>query len=268
VTETSRHDAWQAGEAYDFYMGRWSRKIAPRFLNWLDAIQGLGWLEVGCGTGALSASILAQCNPSTLVAIDPSDGFIATARSNITDERARFALGDAQDLHFATASRDVVVSGLVLNFVSDRQKALTEMKRVARSGGLIGFYVWDYAGGGVEFMRLFWDAAVSIDPAAVELTESRRFPFCTSEGLIDLAMQAGLAEVACTALEVPTLFTDFDDYWHPFTLGTGPAPGYCKSLDPALRQRLKETLNEMLPHTDAGSIPLKARAWAVKARNV
>src|SRR5262245_23264855 len=117
MAETSRHDAWQAGDSYDAYMGRWSRAVAPRFLDWLAPAQGLDWLEVGCGTGALSAAILSQCKPRSLIAIDPSEGFVATAQRNVPGGRAEFRVGDAQNLDLAAASRDVVVSALVLNFV-------------------------------------------------------------------------------------------------------------------------------------------------------
>jgi SAM-dependent methyltransferase len=265
MTQASRHDAWQAGDSYDLYMGRWSRQIAPRFLDWLDPADGLDWLEVGCGTGALSAAILARCNPGSLIAIDPSEGFLAQARANVPDARAAFQVGDAQALPAKTASRDMIVSALVLNFVPDRQKALAEMKRVARPGATVAFYVWDYPGAGVEFMRAFWTAAAALDPQAADLTEDKRFPFCTSDGLTDLARQAGLASVACTGIEVPAVFKDFEDYWHPFTLGAGPAPGYCASLDPAARERLRDKLHRDLPRRADGAIPLRLRAWAVRA---
>ena len=265
MAETSRHDAWQAGDRYEAYMGRWSRQVAPRFLDFVGARAGLDWLDVGCGTGALSSAILERCNPKSLIAIDQSEGFVATARGSISDSRATFQVGDAQGLPVEAASRDIVVSALTLNFVPDRDKALREMKRVVRSGGTIAFYVWDYPGGGMEFMRAFWTAAAALDPAAQNLTEDRRFPFCTPEGLTGLMRGAGLTRIDCTAIEVPTVFRDFEDYWRPFTLGAGPAPGYCVSLDPESRQHLMEKLRDSLPRRDDGSIALKARAWAVKA---
>lgn len=265
MTETSRHDAWQAGDRYEAYMGRWSRQVAPRFLDFLDAPNGADWLEVGCGTGALSAAILAQCHPGSLIAVDQSEGFLTLARAKVTDPRAEFRVGDAQALAVENASRDVVVSALMLNFVPDRDKALREMKRVVRPGGTIGFYVWDYPGGGMEIMRAFWTAAVALDPAAADLTEDRRFPFCTPEGLTALAKGAGLTHVVCTPVEVPTVFRDFDDYWRPFTLGAGPAPGYCTSLAPEARQRLHDRLSDTLPRRADGAIALTARAWALKA---
>jgi len=156
------------------------------------------------------------------------------------------------------------VSALALNFISDREKALAEMTRVLRVRGSLGFYVWDYPGGGVEFMRAFWRAATALDPNALDLAEDRRFPFCTSGGLAGLATRAGLTSVECTAIEVATVFKDFDHYWHPFTVGAGPAPGYCIKLEPRARQELKERLYSDLPRGEDGSISLKSRAWAVK----
>ena len=262
---TGRHDAWQGGDSYDRYMGRWSRQIAPRFVDWLGAPAGSDWLEVGCGTGALTAAIVAHCGPKSVVSIDPSAAFLAQARANVPDQRVDFHVGDAQALQIGAGSKDVVVSGLVLNFVPDRAKALSEMKRVARPGGTIGFYVWDYPGGGVAFMGAFWNAAVALDPKAADLTEDKRFPFCTPDGLRQLANGAGLAPVELEAIEVPTVFRDFDDFWDPFTLGAGPAPGYCASLVPSARERLRRKLAETLPRQQDGTIHLSARAWAIKA---
>lgn len=265
MTEASRHDAWAAGDSYDAYMGRWSRQLAPLFLQWLGPREGLDWLEIGCGTGALSAAIVARCHPRSILGVDLSEGFVARARTNVPDVRADFRVGDAQALALDTGSKDAAVSALVLNFVPDKPKALAEMKRVVRPGSTIGFYVWDYPGGGVEFMRAFWQAASTLDEAARDLTEDRRFPYCTREGLTDLARRAGLHDVESVSLEIPTVFRDFDDYWRPFTLGAGPAPGYCASLAPDARERLRLSLQGTLPRAADGSIPLKARAWAVKA---
>ena len=265
MAEASRHDAWTAGDRYEAYMGRWSRQIAPRFLDWLAAPEGLDWLDIGCGTGTLSSAILARSNPRSLLSIDSSVDFVATARAMLPDARAEIRMADAQSLPLGDASRDAAVSGLVLNFVPDKQKALAEMKRVSRPGGVVAFYVWDYPSGGLEFVHAFWRAAMQLDPAARDLSEDRRFPLCTPGGLIALAKSAGLARAACEPIDVPTVFRDFDDYWHPFTLGAGPAPGYCASLVPETRQRLKDRLQEGLPQSADGSIRLKARAWAVKS---
>lgn len=257
-------------------MGRWSRRLAPRFLDWLGAPPGGAWLELGCGSGALTAAILAQAAPASLHALDASAGFVAAARAQVDDKRATFGTGDAQALDLPEGSFDVIVSGLLLNFLPDRAQALAGMRRVARPGAVIGLYVWDYPGGqtpgdpggGMQMMRRFWQAAAALDPAAAGLSEDRRFPFCTPEGLTALAREAGLGPVETTALEIPTVFRDFDDYWQPFTLGAGPAPGYVASLAPdareALRQRLEQTLPRAARPGDS-SLPLTARAWAVKA---
>jgi SAM-dependent methyltransferase len=175
-----------------------------------------------------------------------------------------FRVGDAQSLEVASQGCDAVVSALVLNFVPDRLKALGEMRRAARSGGIVAFYVWDYPAAGVEFMRAFWDAATALDPKAQDLSEGRRFPFCNRDDLTQLARDAGLGTVQSIAIEEPTLFGDFDDFWQPFTLGAGPAPGYCMSLEPEARERLRQRLEATLPRAPDGSIPLKVRAWAIK----
>jgi SAM-dependent methyltransferase len=261
----SRHDAWSAGEAYDRYMGRWSRAIAPLFISWLAPPRGCAWLDVGCGTGALASTIVQACEPSSLLGVDPSEGFVAQARKNVGDRRANFAVGDAQNLPLSDGSVDTAVSGLVLNFVPDRAKALREMRRVVREGGLVGFYIWDYPGGGVEFLHAFWSAAVELDPGAAELTETMRFPFCTREGVTELAAASDLRGADVTGLETPTVFADFDDFWRPFTLGAGPAPGYCANLPADARERLRRRLFETLKPAPDGSIAMSARAWAVKA---
>lgn len=265
MPDQTRHDAWQAGDSYDRYMGRWSRQLAPRFVDWLNPLPGFDWLDIGCGTGALTEALLGEAVPVSIVAIDPSESFLAQAQARVTDRRVTFGLGSAEALPLENASADAAGSALMLNFVPDRGKALAEMRRVLRPGGLVAFYVWDYPGGGIQFMRAFWTAAAALDPNARELTEDRRFPFCTQEGLTELAGAAGLVDIACEAITVPTLFRDFDDLWQPFTLGAGPAPGYCASLPPEAREQLRLKLRESLPIAADGTIPLEARAWAVQA---
>ena len=266
MTDHARHDAWQAGDSYDAYMGRWSRQLAPRFLDLLDLPGALDWVELGCGTGVLTAAIVDRCKPHSVVAIEPSEGFIAVAKRNVTVSNVTFRGGDASGLAaLPSASCDVVVAGLVLNFVPDPSSALREMKRIVRSGGTLAFYVWDYPGGGIEFMRAFWTAAAALDPAAHDLTEDRRFPFCTQEGLTDLAREAGL-DATVVALEAASIFSDFDDFWRPFTLVAGPAPGYCANLPSEARERLRDRLSDTLPRQHDGSIALGTRAWAVVSR--
>ena len=255
-------EVWAAGDAYEPYIGRWSRLVAREFVAWLGVAGGAAWLDVGCGTGALSLPVLATADPAAVLGLDPSAGFVAHARARLAGPRARFAVADARALPLAAARFDVTVSGLVLNFVPDPATALAEMTRVTRAGGRVAAYVWDYAGR-MELMRRFWEAAAALDPAAASLDEGRRFPICRPEPLARLFGDAGLAEVEVRPIEVPTRFRDFDDYWTPFLGGQGPAPGYAMALDEPRRAALREELRARLPVAGDGSIPLVARAWAV-----
>ena len=257
------HEVWAVGDAYEAYVGRWSRRIAEAFLQWLQVPAGRHWLDVGCGTGALTATVLAVADPAQIIGVDTSEGFLASARARIVDTRAAFGIGDARSLPLTDRRFDAVVSGLALNFVPDPHRAVAEFARVATSGGVAAAYVWDYAEG-MAMMRYFWDAATALDPAAAELDEGRRFALCRPEPLGRLWAGAGLAEVTVHAVEVPTVFADFDDYWRPFLGGQGPAPGYVMSLTGQHRGALRDLLRSRLPSAPDGSIRLTARAWAVR----
>ena len=258
-----RKDVWASGDAYEPYVGRWSRLVAREFLAWLSLPPDQDWLDVGCGTGALSQTVLDNASPRHVVGIDPSDGFVTFARRAVTDQRATFRVGDAQDLPVADNCSDATVSGLVLNFVLDQPKAMREMKRATRSGGVVAAYVWDYAGE-MQMMRRFWDAAVALDATAAPLDEGRRFPLCHPEPLAMLFQDAGLDDVDVRPIDVPTIFSDFDDYWTPFLGGQAPAPGYCMSLTEDRRAALRDRIRRTLQPSGSGSIHLIARSWAVR----
>jgi SAM-dependent methyltransferase len=259
----SPSDRWTGGDAYEAYIGRWSRPVGRAFVAWLDVPPGARWLDVGCGTGALTATILATAAPERVVAIDPSSEFVDHARRAIGDDRAAFAVGSAAAVPVANATIDAAVSGLVLNFVPDLAAGLSELRRVVVPGGIVAGYVWDYADG-MELVRRFWDAAVELDPAAAAMDEAVRFPICAPDPLRAALRDAGLREVAVEPIEVPTVFADFDDLWTPFLSGVGPAPGYALQLGDARRAALEERLRAMLPAEPDGSIHLRARAWAVR----
>jgi ubiquinone/menaquinone biosynthesis C-methylase UbiE len=256
---------WSSGEVYEPYVGRWSRRVAPVFLEWLEPRPDARWLDVGCGTGALSSQILATYNPRGVLGIDQSPGFVAHARGTMRDDLSAFVVADAQAIPVREAAVDYVVSGLVLNFVPDVSAVLAQARRVCRDGGVVGAYVWDYADG-MQLMRYFWDAATRLDPKAAELDESRRFPICQPDRLAEAFTAAGFDRVEATGLVVPTLFRDFEDYWTPFLGGQAPAPAYCMSLDEDARGRLREELRASLPISADGTIELAARAWAVRGR--
>ena len=255
-------DRWSSGSLYEGYIGRWSRVVAPKFLAWMDCPAGLSWLDVGCGTGALCAAILDLCSPVLVSGVEPSDGFRMTAEKNLGGRAALYP-GSATEIPLERASVDVVVSGLVLNFVNDQRAAAEEMSRVARNGGKIGAYVWDYAGK-MEMIRYFFDAALALDPGAAHLDEGTRFPICHPDALRQLFDSVGLKNIDVTAIEINTHFASFTDYWQPFLGGQGPAPAYTMSLNEGARERLRDRLEKNLPTRADGSISLTARAWAVR----
>jgi SAM-dependent methyltransferase len=258
-----REDKWSAGEAYEPYVGRWSQLVAAEFLDWLATPADARWLDVGCGTGALSGTILNRAAPRQLVGIDPTEPFLDFTRGRLKDPRTAFRVGDAMALPLEDETFDVAVAGLVLNFVADPVKALSEMRRAVRPGGAVAVYVWDYAGE-MQLMRRFWEAAAALDPAARELDEGHRFRICKPGPLRTLFAEASLGGIQDRAIDVPTVFRDFDDYWSPFLGGQGPAPGYCVSLSEAQRRSLQEKLHADLPAEPDGSIRLMARAFAVR----
>lgn len=265
MNDTTAIDAWESGEFYERYIGRWSRRIAPSFLSWLRIPSGRQWLDVGCGTGALGSAIHDHCAPVWLAGVEPSAGFCSVARRNLAG-RALVEAGDAAALPLTDSSVDVTVSGLVLNFVPDAHAALREWMRVTRNGGTIAAYVWDYAGC-MEMLRHFWNAAIELDRPAARLDEGTRFPICNPDALAALFTGAGLPHADITSIDIVTSFASFDDYWMPFLGGQGPAPTYVMTLRESARERLRARLQDSLPVRPDGSIKLLARAWAVKAIN-
>jgi SAM-dependent methyltransferase len=263
MAEPSLKDEWSLGDPYDTYIGRWSRLVAKRFLAWLALPSAQRWLDLGCGTGALTQMIVEEGAPASVVGVDPSEGFIVSAHSRVKDARARFQTGSAHAIPLNDAAVDAAVCGLVLNFTHDPAKAVAEMKRVVRPGGTVAAYVWDYAGD-MQMIRLFWDAATALDPGAHALDEGRRFPICSSAALLKLWNESGLDQAVCCNLDVSTTFRNFEDYWSPFLGGQGPAPTYCAALTEQARAKLRGRLQAMVPVTPDGTIHLVARALAVR----
>jgi SAM-dependent methyltransferase len=256
-------DNWASGDKYEPYIGRWSRLVAREFLNWMAIPSGSTWLDVGCGTGALSQTILQFAEPAKVRGIDRSEGFVAFAQEHIQDDRVQFEVGDAMALAVDTGTFDAAVSGLVLNFIPQPERTVAEMSRVIRTGGVAAAYVWDYADR-MQMIRHFFDAAIELDPKAVEVDEGPRFPICKPDVLARTFESVGLHRVEVRPIEIPTVFRDFDDYWSPFLGGQGPAPSYVMSLSEEHRAALRERLRARLPFAADGSIHLVARAWAVR----
>ncbi|SHN47725.1 class I SAM-dependent methyltransferase [Cryptosporangium aurantiacum] len=252
-------DSWRVGAAYEAYIGRWSRPVAEAFLGLLGHGPGWRWLDVGCGTGALTSRVVGQ-DPVAVVGVDPSLGFVGAARASVP--AARFAVGDACALPVAANAVDAVVSGLALNFVPDPGRALVEFVRVTVPGGTVGAYVWDYAGR-MAMLRTFWDAAVALDPGAAARDEGVRFPLCRPGPLESAWTDAGLTGVTVTSIDVPMVFESFEAFWTPFLGGQGPAPGYVQTLSAERRQALREKLRE---HLGDSAFTLNGGAWAVQGR--
>jgi trans-aconitate methyltransferase len=258
-----RPDLWRSGDAYERYMGRWSARVAVHFLGWLQIPPQSAWVDVGCGTGALSAAIVERHAPRSVVGVDPAAAFLQQAAGRIGDARYSTREGAAEALPCAEREADVAVSGLVLNFVADKAKAMAEARRVVRSGGTVAAYVWDYAGH-MQIMRHFFDAAIALDPRAREFDDGINAPVCRPAPLRQLFETAGLAAVDVHAIDIAAAFDDFEDYWQPFLGGTGSGPRYCASLAPEARERLRERLQARLPTGPDGEILLAVRAWAVR----
>ena len=256
-------DVWSSGEHYDASVGRWSRLIAADFIGWLDRPPGARWLDVGCGTGALAETALSAADPAEVVGVDPSPEFIARATAAIPDPRARFEVGDARALPVEDGRFDVVVSGLMLNFVPERTAVLREMGRAVGPHGLVATYVWDYVDG-MQLMTAYWDTALDLDLVDPPTHEAVRFGFCRPEPLRTMFAAAGLTDVAVREIVVPTVFADFDDFWSPFLGGTGAAPAHLATLSPDEQAALRDAVRAQLPTADDGSIALTARAWAAR----
>jgi SAM-dependent methyltransferase len=254
---------FEVAQAYEEMMGRWSRQLAPLFVEFVGVWDGENVLDVGCGTGSLSATLVRVTGASKIVGIDPSKGFIEYARTHVVDSRVTFELGDAQNLPYSDESFDRCMALLIVNFIPDSPKAAREMRRVTRSGGVVATTMWD-GSRAHELTGYFWDAAVAIDPTAKRPAE-RRGSYGSAEALSDLLKGAGLTGIEVTDLTMPCQFSSFDDYWLPLTEGQGPS-GACltrlsEDLQAALRERLRQNL---FGNRADGPFTLQAKAWAVR----
>jgi SAM-dependent methyltransferase len=250
------------GEGYDVFMGRWSRHLAPRLVEFAAVTDGDDVLDVGSGTGSLAATVAAVAQSSRIVGIDRSQPYVAVARARHQSPRTRFGVGDARQLPFEDASFDRTLSLLTLNFLPDPQKALAEMIRVTRPGGTVAAAVWDY-GEGMEMLRVFWDEAIALDPRA-DGNDERHMPLARAGELAAL-WRARLQNVYETALTIETQFSSFENYWFPFLTQQGPAGAHVATLPPDDRERLELKLrHRLLGNRADGRITLRARAWAVR----
>jgi len=261
LTQTEA-EMFATAAAYERYMGRWSRVLAPGYIEFAGVHDGERVLDVGAGIGSLAFALAAAMPSSHVVGVDVSESFIAHAKRNPSG-RARFEVGDAQALRFEDASFDHAMALLVLNFVPDHDKALREMRRVVRPSGVVSACVWDY-GAGMQMLRVFWDEVVALDPA-VAAKDERNMKLCRRGQLAQLWTEMGLERVEEKALDIDQGFTSFDDYWGPFLKGAGPGGAYVAAMGEGERARLEARLRKrLLGDRSDGPITLKARAWCVR----
>jgi SAM-dependent methyltransferase len=250
-------------QAYERFMGRWSRQLAPLLVRFAGTRDGEDVLDIGAGTGALAAAVAAAAPKSRVVGIDPSAPYVGLAQGRHGGPLIRFEAGDAQQLRFPDAAFDRTLSLLAVNFIPDPAKAVGEMKRVTRPGGTVAAAVWDY-GEGMEMLRVFWDEAVALEPGS-DARDERHMRFCRRGELGGLWRGGGLKDVNEEGLTIETRFSSFDDYWAPFLAKQGPAGAYVASLAEtdrtALRTRIRKRL---LGDGPDRPFALKARAWTVR----
>jgi SAM-dependent methyltransferase len=251
--ETSR-------QAYDAFMGRYADRLAPLLITYADVQVGERALDVGCGPGSLTEALGELVGPEHVAAVDPSEPFAAAAADRVPAADVR--VGAAESLPWPDDAFDVALSQLVVNFMSDADAGVAEMRRVVRPGGTVASCTWDYSGG-MTMLRIFWDAALALDPGAWD--EARNMRYQDVDSLRELWLRTGLGAVETDALVVEASYRDFDDYWEPFTGGVGPAGAYCLSLDPDRRAALREECRRRLGVPD-GAFTLSATAWAVRGR--
>jgi SAM-dependent methyltransferase len=251
-------------EAYERFMGRWSRLVAPLLVDFAALPDSGRVLDIGSGTGALAFEVVQRKPASRVTGIDPSKEYVAYAASrNPAPARAGFEVGDAQALTFADATFAASVSLLVFNFIPDPAKALREVRRVTRSGGPVAAAVWDY-GGRMRMLRVFWDAVVETDPAAAKRDE-KNMPLCREGELSKLWKEGGLEDVREQPLEITLAFASFADFWDPFLLGQGPAGAYVRALQPDRVQELRSAVKRRLAiAAESDRLSLPARVWAVR----
>ncbi len=261
--EDGQASVFSEAQAYERFMGRWSRDMAPLLVQFAGVRDGDTVLDVGSGTGALAAAVAQRAPSSRIVGIDPAAPYVALAQSRHGSVRVQFEVGDAQQMRFDRAMFDRTLSLPVVNFIPDVRKALGEMKRVTKPKGIVAAAVWDY-GEGMEMLRVFWDEAVALTPTHAARDE-RNMPLCRRGELAELWRAQGLQDVVEEALKIETRFASFDDFWTPFLEKQGPAGAYVASLSAADQESLRLRLRRrLLGDGPDKTIVMHARAWAVR----
>jgi SAM-dependent methyltransferase len=264
INLTGTTEKWDNTQGYEMYVGRWSSLLSIDFVNWLNARSNLKWLEIGCGTGALTKAIAEKCTPSYLLAIDKSDSYIEKAKENVNSGNVSFLNIDINSCPL-NEKFHYITSGLVLNFVPKFGDMLRKLMNNLEPGGEISSFVWDY-GGHYQPMRHFWNAACEIIPGSEKFDAGRNFDICTKENLIRLFEGIGLNDIQFTTIERIATFQNFDDYWLPIISAQGSVTEFISTLKEAEKEKLKEHLKRKLPIAFNGEIKLVISVLAAKGR--
>jgi ubiquinone/menaquinone biosynthesis C-methylase UbiE len=249
-------------EAYERLMGRWSRAAGPDFLDWIAATPGSNWLDVGCGTGVLTALIIERCAPAAVFGIDPQRAQIDHAKRQPVARRATLRVASAEALPFSDGAFDVVASALMINFMSDRARALAEMRRVARPGGVIAGFVWDFENERSPSGPL----RVPMRKCGAEVPQIPGTQASSLAALTALFEEAGLSDIATRTIEPTLSYPDFETFWHAQMPSYAPTTRIIDAMPAGERERLMEAVRGALPAGPDGTIRYSACANAVKAR--
>jgi ubiquinone/menaquinone biosynthesis C-methylase UbiE len=248
--------------AYERFMGLWSRAAGAVFLGWMAAPADAQWLDVGCGTGILTHLIFDTCCPAAVISIDPAEAQIDYACRGLTMRPTRFSVADAQALPFPDCSFDVIASALVINFIPDQIRALSEMRRVARADAIIAAYVWDFAAGRSPSWPLR-SGLHHIGTVAPEVPGTKKSGLGALHSLFE---SAGLERIATRSIDVTVRFSDFDEFWQAQLPSYSPMTKMIAAMTASDRKKLKQAILAALPAGQNGGIEYSARANAIKAR--
>jgi ubiquinone/menaquinone biosynthesis C-methylase UbiE len=241
--------------AYDRFMGLYSMQLAPQLADLADVASGQRVLDVGAGPGALTAELVARLGADAVVAVDPSETFVAANRERHPGVDVQRA--GAEDLPFPDGSFDAALAQLVVHFMSDPVAGLREMRRVTRDGGVVATCVWDHAGGRSP-LAPFWQAAHELD---ADVQDESNLAGSRAGHLVELSKAAGLRAVEESELAASMTYESFDEWWQPFTQGIGPAGAYLRALDDTQRETLRDRCRRLLPEAP---FTIAALAWAAR----
>jgi ubiquinone/menaquinone biosynthesis C-methylase UbiE len=246
-----------SGDAYDRFMGRYSRPLAPVFADFAGVENGQRVLDVGCGSGVLTEELARRVGAEQVSGIDPSPLLEACAERVPGAELER---GTAEALPWPDDSFDAAVAQLVIHFMDDPAAGAAEMARVTRPGGVVAACSWDFSGG-MDMLRFYWESARELDHDL----EGESRSFGNLEELDALWRELGLEDVEAGPLEVSSYYGGFDELWGSFLLGVGPAGEYVVSLSREKQDALRDEYRRRLGNP-AGNFALDARSWAVRGR--